>query len=133
MKKVLLDTNAYVRFLLGNEDILEVLSKAEVVYMSVFVLGELHAGFMGGRKRKDNYSILERFLSKPTVRVLDATSETAEIFGQIKSGLKKAGTPIPINDVWLASHTVESGSTLVTFDRHFTKVSGLRLLLLRPG
>ncbi len=51
---------------------------------------------------------------------------TAEIFGEIKNFLKKSGTPIPINDVWIASHTVETGSVVITYDNHFKKVPGLR-------
>lgn len=67
------------------------------------------------------------FLSKPTVRTLELSIETADIYGQIKDGLRKAGTPIPINDVWLSAQAVENGAVLVTFDSHFTKVPGVRL------
>jgi tRNA(fMet)-specific endonuclease VapC len=61
------------------------------------------------------------------VRILSATQETAEIFGTIKNRLRVAGTPIPINDVWLAAHATESGSHLVTFDDRFDAVPGLLL------
>ena len=50
MKKIILDTNAYTRLLTGEEDVLDVIGTAETVYMSIFVLGELHAGFAGGTK-----------------------------------------------------------------------------------
>ncbi len=36
-------------------------------------------------------------------------------------------TPIPINDVWIASHGLESGATVITYDGHFKHVSGLRI------
>jgi len=48
MKSILLDTNAYTRLLTGDESVLNVLSTAETVYMSIFVLGELYAGFADG-------------------------------------------------------------------------------------
>jgi tRNA(fMet)-specific endonuclease VapC len=64
---------------------------------------------------------------KPTVKILNATTETSEVFGYIKSNLKIAGTPIPINDVWIAAHAIETGSVLVSFDAHFIKVPGIRL------
>jgi tRNA(fMet)-specific endonuclease VapC len=127
MKKILLDTNAYIRFLRGDEKIMTYLAQAESVHMSVFVLGELFAGFKAGSKEKDNRRLLERFLLKPTVSVPEATIETADIFGLIIASLKKSGTPIPINDVWIAAHCLETGSVLVTFDEHFTAVPGLRL------
>jgi tRNA(fMet)-specific endonuclease VapC len=127
MKRILLDTNAYVRYLRGDEKVLAYLAQAESVYMSVFVLGELFAGFKAGTKEKTNKRLLERFLLKPTVAVLEATIETADIFGLIMASLRKSGTPIPINDVWIASHTLETGSILVTYDDHFALVPGLRL------
>lgn len=127
MKKILLDTNAYARYLTGDETIFTSLGQADAVYMSIFVLGELYAGFKGGSKEVENIEILSQFLSKPTVSVLKATQETAEIFGMVKDNLKKAGTPLPINDVWIASHTIETGSTVITYDRHFKKIAGLRI------
>jgi tRNA(fMet)-specific endonuclease VapC len=127
MKKVLLDTNAYTSFLAGEERVLDVLGVAETVYMSAVVLGELFAGFRGGTKERENKESLERFLAKPTVAVLDVTRETAEIFGELKAALKKNGAPIPINDVWIAAHAVETGAVLVSFDAHFQNVPSVRL------
>ena len=127
MKKILLDTNAYVRFLRGDEKVMAYLAQADSVYMSVFVLGELYAGFKAGGREKNNKQLLERFLLKPTVTVLDATMETADFFALIMASLRKSGTPIPINDVWIAAHALETGSVLVTHDGHFASIPGLRL------
>ena len=127
MKKIVVDTNAYAQLLTGNEMVLDTIANAETVYMSIFVLGELFAGFSGGSKENQNRENLNRFLLKPTVKILNATTETAEVFGHIKSNLKTAGTPIPINDVWIAAHAIETGSVLVSFDAHFNNVPGIRL------
>ena len=125
MKKILLDTNAYTRLLRGDKDVLEALGHANTVFISIFVLGELYAGFRGGDRESENRMQLEDFLRRPTVRVLTATQETSDIFGAIKHRLKEAGTPIPINDVWIAAHATESGSHLMTRDTHFANVAGL--------
>ena len=127
MKKVLLDTNAYTALRRGDEAILDVLGRADTVFMSAIVLGELHAGFKGGSKEVLNRKELVEFNSQPTVRILHVTQETAEIFGTIKHRLKTAGTPIPINDVWIAAHATEAGAFLVTHDDHFATVPGLLL------
>jgi predicted nucleic acid-binding protein len=127
MKKVLLDTHAYTSLLRGDREVLNVLGRADTVFMSVFVLGEMYAGFKGGDRERENREQLEDFLRRPTVRILNATQETSDIFGAIKHRLRKAGTPIPINDVWIAAHATESGSYLVTGDSHFTHVAGLLL------
>jgi len=127
VRTVLLDTNAYSHLLVGDDRVLDALAMADTVFMSVFVLGELHAGFAGGTRRKENEETLIRFLSKPIVKILNATAETAEIFGAVKGGLRKAGTPLPIGDVWIASHALETGSVLISYDEHFRAVPGLRL------
>jgi tRNA(fMet)-specific endonuclease VapC len=127
MRKILLDTNAYVGYLRGDEQVLAYLGQSECAYMSVFVMGELYAGFRASDREKENKQILERFLMKSTVSVLDASKETAEIFGLIKDSLKRSGKPIPVNDVWIGAHALETGSVLLTYDRHFTSIPGLRL------
>lgn len=127
MRKTLIDTSAYSYLLSGSEDVLKVLARADLVYISVFVLGELYAGFKGGSKETFNRDLLARFISRPTVRIVPATQETAEIFAEIKHSLQRAGTPLPINDVWIAAHAIETGSVLATFDSHFNQISGLRL------
>ena len=127
MRKILIDTSAYSQLLRGSTDVLNVLGRADLTYMSIFVLAELYTGFKGGSKEIPNKNLLERFLSRPTVRTIPATRETAEIFAGVKHGLRKAGTPLPINDVWIAAHTIETGSVLVTFDSHFKDIRGLRL------
>ncbi len=127
MKQIILDTNAYTALLRGDEEVLGVVASAEVVFMSIFVLGELHAGFSGGAKKRQNNDALKRFLGKPSVKILNATAETAEVFGELKNMLKQAGTPLPINDVWIASHAIETGSVIVTYDRHFQRIRGIRI------
>ena len=127
MKNILVDTSAYGRLLSGDKRILDPLATAETVFFSVIVMGELMEGFRGGSKYRENRSELSRLLQKPTVKSLDVSSETAEIFAQVKHALRLAGNPIPINDIWIASQVLETGSVLVTFDEHFRKVAGLRI------
>ena len=90
-------------------------------------MGESLAGFRGGSKFEQNRRTLRDFLARPTVVFLGASAETSEVFGQLKDTLRKQGTPIPINDIWIAAHAVETGSVLVTYDDHFSRISGLRL------
>jgi tRNA(fMet)-specific endonuclease VapC len=126
VKKILLDTNAYTRLLSGDKSVLGALGQADTVYMSVIVLGELFAGFRAGKRERKNRGLLDDFLTRPTVKILNVTQETAEVFGSVKQGLKARGKPVPINDAWIAAHALETGSTLLTSDEHFEAVPGLR-------
>ena len=84
MSKILLDTNAYSHFLLGDKRVLESLAGADLVYISIFVLGELYYGYLLGNKEKENRQKLNTFLDKPSVFLLNATQETSEFFAIIK-------------------------------------------------
>lgn len=128
MKSVLLDTTAYSHLLRGESRVLDALSEAETVFMSVIVLGELHAGFAGGTKKQENRQLLDKFLRKPTVKILLVTAETAELFGDLKNELRQAGTQMPINDVWIAAQARETGSAVISFDKHFQTIPGIRRL-----
>ncbi|RKX70525.1 MAG: hypothetical protein DRP60_15670 [Spirochaetes bacterium] len=125
MKRILLDTNAYSALMKGDTGVLDALSEADEVCLSVFVIGELYYGFNNGNREKQNREELSRFLKKPTVKIVHTTLETAEIFGRLKSNLKKQGTPVPINDLWIAALAIETGSFLLTFDMHFQSIPGV--------
>jgi tRNA(fMet)-specific endonuclease VapC len=127
VKAVLLDTNAFAALFRGDLEILEVLARAECVYASAIVMGELEAGFRGGSRYVENLALLERFLTRPTVDILPVSRDTGNCFGRVKSALKAKGKPLPINDVWLAAQCLETGAVLLTYDQHFAAVDGLRV------
>ena len=127
MTKILLDTNAYTEFMAGNKTVFDYILDGEIIYISTVMLGELFSGFYGGNKLQENKEELTAFLAKDGVRVIDVTMETADIFGEIKADLRKKGKMIPLNDIWLAAHSIETGSKLLTFDGHFKNIPGLRL------
>lgn len=111
----------------GNTQVLEYIIEAEEIYLSTVVIGELFAGFYGGRNYEKNYAELKRFLSKEGIKIINVSLETAEIFGELKNSLSKKGKMLPINDIWIAAHTIETGSKLITFDTHFKQIEGLRI------
>jgi tRNA(fMet)-specific endonuclease VapC len=126
MEIVSLDTNAYAAYRGGNQSILSALGQAEVIHLSLFVLAELLTGFRGGRREAVNRHELDLFLRKPGVQLTMPSRRTAEYFALIKNRLRAKGTPIPINDVWIAAHCLEHGALLLSADAHFDLVEGLR-------
>lgn len=127
MTKILLDTNAYSEFMSGNKLVFDYIIEAEEVFLSTVVIGELFAGFYGGKKFAKNKDDLKLFIEKDSIKIINVSIETAEVFGELKSGLYKKGKMIPLNDIWIAAHTIETGSKLVTFDSHFKQINGLRI------
>ena len=56
-----------------------------------------------------------------------ATLVTAEQYARIFALLKRNGTPIPVNDIWIAASAMEHGSELISNDEHFSLIATLRL------
>jgi tRNA(fMet)-specific endonuclease VapC len=126
---VLLDTSAYSALQRGNQPILDVLRRSETVAVSAVVLGELYGGFRAGNCWAEKTAQLAQFLSKPSVRVLNVTEETALRYAEVDVYLRKKGRPIPRNDVWIAAVALEHGLQLLTLDVHFREIP---LLLIQP-
>lgn len=119
MKRLLLDTSAYSNLMRGNRRVADLLDEADEVFFSAIVIGELLAGFKRGGKEQGNKSVLKDFLSITNVSLLCIDDTTAERYSIILDYLKKAGNPIPANDVWIAASAMQHGLTLLTSDQHF--------------
>jgi tRNA(fMet)-specific endonuclease VapC len=122
MKRILLDTSAYSAFFRGHAGVVQEVRTAGEILFSPVVLGELHAGFRRGTHRQRNEHELEAFLTSPRVNTLVIDSETALRYAEIVTFLRRSGTPIPTDDVWIAASAMQSGATLLTTDAHFDRI-----------
>jgi predicted nucleic acid-binding protein len=122
-----LDTSGYAHFRRGHPGVVELIAKAEEVLLPVTVIGELLGGFAAGSRQKENVSTLEFFLAEDFVRVGDVTVEVAHRYGDLFAELRRRGTPVATNDLWIASTVMAAGMTLITFDSDFERIPGLRL------
>ena len=125
IKRVLIDTNIYIEFLRGDENINNILSSADFIAFSVISIGEILAGFKIWSDEKKYLNELDEFLYSPRLIIYDIDSETSEFYAKIYNELRVAGNPIPANDMWIAALALQHGIKLLTNDRHFTKVAGL--------
>jgi tRNA(fMet)-specific endonuclease VapC len=123
--RVLLDANAYTALFRGHEGVADRVRRADQVLISTVVAGELLFGFRNGSRYEANRRQLEDFLRTPYVDLLPVTLVTADRFGRIAASLRRKGRPIPTNDIWIAAHAIESGSELLSFDKHFEEVDGV--------
>jgi tRNA(fMet)-specific endonuclease VapC len=120
--RLVLDTSAYSHFRAGHPRVLDLIAAAEIVLLPTVVIGELEAGFLLGRRELENRALLAEFLSEPFVSILPVTPSVAHQYGRLFASLRKAGTPIPINDIWIAATTLDCGGHLLTFDGDFDSV-----------
>lgn len=130
MSRYCLDTVAYSYFARGEPRITALLDSAEWVGISVIALGELFAGFEGGKLRLKNLAELNEFLSAPVVEVLPVDRRTAELFGALVADLRRRGRPLPSNDIWIAAASLRHSAPLLTWDAHFREIPVLGAIIL---
>jgi tRNA(fMet)-specific endonuclease VapC len=67
-------------------------------------------------------------LDLPGVQLVTVDAFVADRYGILVKILRKMGTPIPTNDIWIAAAALETGSRLVTYDSHFDCIPGLLVI-----
>ena len=130
--RLVLDTSAYSHFRAGHPQVLDLLAQAATVVIPATVLGELEAAFQLGRRARENRLTLAEFLGESFVAIWPITAAVAGHYGRVFAELTRAGTPIPVNDVWIAAACLDCAGRLVTFDGDFKRIPGLTLTLLAP-
>lgn len=117
-----IDTNRYVDFAKGLPEAVKLLRAVDQIFVPLIVLGELRAGFLGGSRAPENEANLVRFLNSPRVDVLMADEETTHHYARLFHQLRRQGTPIPTNDIWIAALVVQHQLYLFARDAHFERL-----------
>lgn len=130
MSRYCLDTSAYSHFKRGHAPVVELIDGADWIGVSTIVLGELWLGFGLGDRARQNVRELHQFLASPVVEVLSVDASIAQVFGEIAGGLRRKGTSIPTNDVWIAATAIRHESPILSYDRDFLRIERARATIL---
>ena len=125
MKRILLDTSAYVAFKRGDSEAVAVLRRAPGIALCPTVIGELLAGFACGSQTARNRRELAEFLQAPRIQLLQIDAETAEHYASAFALLRRKGRPVPTNDLWIAATALQHGYAVFTRDAHFGAIENL--------
>jgi len=123
--RVALDANRLTDLFRGDAELAEYLGSCEEIWIPLIVLAEIKAGFYGGSRRSGNEILLQKLLGRETVGVLLPDRGTAEHYASLFVQLKRAATPVPDNDLWIAALALEHDLRLITRDRHFERIPQL--------
>jgi len=123
--RLALDTNRYTDLCRGDVSVVKTIELADEVWLPFIVLGELRAGFAVGSQGPRNEAVLRRFLLKSGVGVLYADEQTTHHYSAVYRQLRKQGTPIPTNDMWIAALVLEHSLVLCARDAHFDALAQL--------
>jgi len=123
--RIALDTNRYVDFCRNDGDVVSLLEHAEAVLLPFVVLAELRAGFAVGSKGHENERTLRRFLMMDGISVLLPDDQTTHHYANVYRQLRRQGTPIPTNDIWIAALVLQHELALCARDDHFDHLAQL--------
>ena len=123
MNAAVVDTNVLIAFLEKGSPVAEALGRFDKLLAPAAVDAEFRAGLdmvtLAGRRRAE---ILDGFLNESSVAFVPADRNVSVKYAMLHRVLKRQGTPIPVNDVWIASSALVLNVPLCTFDRHFRNV-----------
>lgn len=127
--RYLLDTNTCIYIIKRSPDyVYERFKRLHVgdVGISAITYCELQFGVSNSANPEKNQRALTEFLGP--LDVLDFPSAASRIYGNIRTTLQRAGTPIGNYDLLIAAHALSLGITLVTNNtREFKRVPDLTI------
>ncbi len=120
---MILDTNALSAWAEGNPACRSAFAEAQRLLVPSIVLGEYLYGIRQSRYR----SRYEQWLAAnlPMAEMVPVSDTTAGLYADLRIHLKKAGTPIPANDLWIAAMALEFRLPILSNDTHFDLIPSI--------
>jgi tRNA(fMet)-specific endonuclease VapC len=130
--RILLDTSAYAAFFRNHPEARSAVQRTDELFLSPIVLGELRSGFLKGNRPVQNERQLAEFMASPRCTIPPIGEETARRYAAIHDFLRRAGTPVSPNDLWIAASAAEYGLTVVTLDGDFDRIPQVLVQKIAP-
>lgn len=124
--EMLFDTNAVVALGDGDKALLGLVAGVRRASVPAIVCGELLFGALNSARPGQNMSRIRGVLNQFEVLPIDL--ETAEHYATVRAALRRAGSPIPENDIWIAAVARQYSLPLVSRDGHFGYVKDITVL-----
>ena len=127
MNGSVLDTNVITKMIDRDPAAITMVKKIDKFYTSVIVAGELYFAAAHSAQRKANLAVFRKVLSG--IKIIPIDDKVCMSYAEIKLELRKKGRPIPENDIWIAACAHTYGLSVATFDRHFSEISQIELVM----
>lgn len=127
MKRYMLDTNTVSHLIRAHPEVAQrvVGVPMESLCISSITAGELLFGLAKRPGAKRLHNIVREFLKRTDVLPWDGA--VSECYGFVRAEMERTGKILAPLDLLIASHALNTESTLVTNDRAFRQVPGLHL------
>ena len=107
----------------GSASVAARLNAAPSVLLAAPVLGELRYGALNSGRVQANLARLDQFASM--CRFVPIAEAEVHAYAELRLALKRAGRPVPENDIWIAATAKTHSATVITDDAHFAHFTGL--------
>ena len=124
--RLAIDTNAVIAYRECVASVCAIMEEADALFLPSIVLGELLYGAVNSAQPLKNERTVREFLAQSILAPIDEA--TAVRYATVRLDLKKAGHPIPENDLWIAATCLGLDVPLLTGDKHFDFVHGLEII-----
>ncbi|MGD1038614.1 MAG: type II toxin-antitoxin system VapC family toxin [Roseiarcus sp.] len=127
MKRLMLDTNSVSHLLNRQPNLVKRVVGAPMAALCVSAVteGEMRFGLARRPEAKTLHAAVVELLRR--LDVLPWTSATAQRYGVVRAELERRGRPLAPLDLMIAAHALEAGAVLITSDRAFRFVVGLKV------
>ena len=129
MNAIVVDTNVLIEFLEKDNRITELLGQYDKLLIPAAVDAEFRAGL--DTSTKSGYRgarLLDEMLGDDTLDFLSVGRDESLKYAMLYRVLRQQGTPIPINDIWIAATALVRNVPVCTFDKHFRRVPLLQVV-----
>ena len=129
MNAAVVDTNVLITFLEGCSRVADALGRFDKLLVPAAVDAEFRAGLdLATRTGRRRAQVLDGFLGESSVAFVSADRDVSSKYAMLYRVLKRQGTPIPVNDIWIAASALVLNVPLCTFDQHFRNVPLLEVV-----
>jgi tRNA(fMet)-specific endonuclease VapC len=116
---LIIDSNRFIDLCTDRPGVKDMLESTDRVFLPFVVIAEIRVGFELNPRLEWQTRSLLAFTSRQGVSVAHSTDETCRHYAALFARLRRAGTPIPTNDIWLAALALEHRATIYSADTHF--------------
>ena len=120
---MIVDTNGLSAWWLNEPSFIRHIGHADRLCVPVPALAEFRFGILKSRFSEKMTAWLDDSLATTTILVAD--DATTRHYAEIRLQLASAGTPIPMNDLWIAAIARQHKLPVLSRDTHFDHVAGL--------
>jgi len=129
--KLAVDSNAVIAYREGVTEVCDLIDTADVLLLPAIVLGELLYGALNSANAVKNEDAVRKFAINSVLIPVDESVATR--YAATRLALKRKGTPVPENDIWVASMCLELDIPLLSNDGHFDEIHDLTVIQWTEG